>query len=235
MLWNEHMKSKLILSTMAALVMASSLTACTTTAQNTAEPILPVGSWKEHGITTDTKPLTILINDEGRLSASAGCNRLIGQASMDGNTLKVDQLASTRMMCYDEDAEREEELTQLLTNFPQVNMVNKQLQLTLDEESYLFDLQPDMSKGVTKFIYVASQKAPCNGVRPMECLQIRESKDEPWQLYYGDIEDFEFKPGVTYRLRIKEFDVENPPADASSKRWILNLIVEQNFKPEAGE
>ncbi|MGL4418389.1 MAG: DUF4377 domain-containing protein [Plesiomonas shigelloides] len=27
-------------------------------------------------------------------------------------------------------------------------------------------------------------------------------------------------------MRIKEFEVANPPADGSSKRWVLDMIVE---------
>ena len=44
--------------------------------------------------------------------------------------------------------------------------------------------------------------------------------------YYGAIEGFEPEPGISYRLRIKEFEVANPPADGSSKRWVLDMIVE---------
>ncbi len=61
----------------------------------------------------------------------------------------------------------------------------------------------------------------------MECLQIREDKEAPWTLFYDSIEGFEPEPGIAYRLRVKEFDVENPPADASSKRWVLDMVVEQ--------
>ncbi|WP_441344471.1 DUF4377 domain-containing protein [Pseudomonas sp. MWU12-2115] len=32
---------------------------------------------------------------------------------------------------------------------------------------------------------------------------------------------------MAYRLRVKEVKVNNPPADASSIRWILDMVVEQ--------
>jgi hypothetical protein len=61
----------------------------------------------------------------------------------------------------------------------------------------------------------------------MECLQIRENPTDPWQLYYGEITGFTHEPGIEYRLRILEDQVANPPAGASSKRWFLDLVVEQ--------
>jgi len=82
----------------------------------------------------------------------------------------------------------------------------------------------------TKFIHVAAERKPCTGVAPMMCLQIREDESAPWQNYYGKIEGFTPEPGIEYRLRVLEETVPNPPADASSKRWTLDLIVEQRVK-----
>jgi hypothetical protein len=81
-----------------------------------------------------------------------------------------------------------------------------------------------------KLIYVAATKAPCMGVAPRECLQVRESPERPWQLFYGEIIGFRYEPGFEYRLRILEDDVPNPPADGSSRRWFLDLVVEQSSK-----
>ena len=61
----------------------------------------------------------------------------------------------------------------------------------------------------------------------MLCLQVRDSPDQPWRLQYGEIIGFTPEPGVEYRMRILEETGENPPADGSSKRWFLHLVVEQ--------
>ena len=50
---------------------------------------------------------------------------------------------------------------------------------------------------------------------------------EPWRLHDGEIVGFTPEPGVEYRLRILEDTVEHPPADGSSKRWFLDLVVNQ--------
>jgi hypothetical protein len=59
----------------------------------------------------------------------------------------------------------------------------------------------------------------------MECLQVREAADRPWQYFYSDIEGFTFEPGFDYELRVREEKVANPPADGSSLRWTLVRVV----------
>ncbi|KWZ40787.1 hypothetical protein WS73_26135 [Burkholderia savannae] len=79
----------------------------------------------------------------------------------------------------------------------------------------------------TKTVYVAAQTARCVGVAPMDCLQVRTSPSEPWQLWYSGIEGFDYRPGYEYQLEIAEHSVPNPPADGSSIRWVLKRVVRQ--------
>lgn len=81
------------------------------------------------------------------------------------------------------------------------------------------------SAGVEKTLFIASERKPCTGVAPMECLQVRESPDLPWQYFYSEIEGFTFEPGFDYELRVREEKVANPPADGSSLRWTLVKVV----------
>lgn len=76
-------------------------------------------------------------------------------------------------------------------------------------------------------IEVAPVTVDCVGVAPMKCLQYREKGSTDWLNYYGAIEGFEFQEGYRYTLRIAEYKVENPPADASSLRWVLEQVLER--------
>lgn len=76
-------------------------------------------------------------------------------------------------------------------------------------------------------IEVAPVQVDCVGVAPMKCLQYREKGTTDWLNYYGAIEGFEFQEGYRYTLRIAEYAVENPPADASSLRWVLEQVLER--------
>jgi hypothetical protein len=79
--------------------------------------------------------------------------------------------------------------------------------------------------GIEKTFFVAPERKPCTGVAPMECLQVRESTDRPWQYFYSEIEGFTFEPGFDYELRVREEKVANPPADGSSLRLTLVRVV----------
>jgi hypothetical protein len=83
----------------------------------------------------------------------------------------------------------------------------------------------DRSAGVEKTLFVASERKPCTGVGPMQCLQVREAVDLPWRFFYSEIEGFTHEPGFAYELRVREAPVPNPPADGSSLRWRLLEVV----------
>ena len=49
--------------------------------------------------------------------------------------------------------------------------------------------------------------------------------DQPWRLFHGAIEGFDFAPGYRYRLQVEEIAVADPPADGSSLRTVLREMV----------
>ncbi|MCX7033042.1 MAG: DUF4377 domain-containing protein [Arenimonas sp.] len=75
-------------------------------------------------------------------------------------------------------------------------------------------------------VNVAGQRAPCEGAAPMLCLQVRTQPGAPWQLHYFDIEGFNWQSGTEYVIRVREFPVADPPADAPSLRWVLEEVLE---------
>lgn len=70
-------------------------------------------------------------------------------------------------------------------------------------------------------LFVGPFWKPCEDVSPRLCLEVKESNDGEWQLFYDSIEGFVYEPGFTYQLEVQKETVENPPADASGQRWIL--------------
>ncbi|QND82348.1 Putative lipoprotein [Chromobacterium vaccinii] len=179
------------------------------------------GEWKQTG--AGDKGILLRI-DQQRLFAKAGCNGMFGPAAIDGGKLRVERLASTLMMCPPEAMQRDAKLSRQLEAGMDVSLDGERLKLSDGKDALTFERQP---QGEIKFIYVAAERKACTGVAPMQCLQVRADKSKPWELHYGEIEGFQPEPGVAYRLRIKEVKVDNPPADASSIRWILDLVVEQ--------
>ena len=83
------------------------------------------------------------------------------------------------------------------------------------------------ASGIT--YWINSSKVPCVGVAPMECLEVRQSESAAWQLFYSEIEGFDYEPGYVYRIKVREEkrDPENMPADISSIRYILVSVEEK--------
>lgn len=75
--------------------------------------------------------------------------------------------------------------------------------------------------GDTVTMIVGPETVECVGVTPMECLQIKYSESEEWQLFYDSIEGFTYEPGYIYELTVQKQEIANPPADGSSIRWVL--------------
>jgi len=171
-----------------------------------------------------------------RVSARGGCNTGTGTYLLeDGRLVLAGPMATTRMACLGAAAEYEPRFFGFLASQPRVTVESGVLVLESPQGVLRFRSEPMPSAfAVQKFIYVAAERAPCVGVAPMQCLQVRDTPEQPWRLHYGEIIGFTHEPGIEYRLRIFEDDVPNPPADASSKRWFLDLVVEQRVvRPDA--
>jgi heat shock protein HslJ len=80
---------------------------------------------------------------------------------------------------------------------------------------------------VEKEVLVAHFVSDCVGVGPQQCLNVRESAEAEWTLWYDPIEGFEHEAGYDYRLLVNETTVNDPPADASSIRWTLVEVLEK--------
>ena len=80
----------------------------------------------------------------------------------------------------------------------------------------------------TTRLWIGPERVECEGVAPMMCLQVAESKDSDYQLFYDTIEGFDYQEGTSYVIDVSITEVENPPADASSLQYTLVEIVEES-------
>ena len=78
-----------------------------------------------------------------------------------------------------------------------------------------------------KTLYVGPNLVDCVGVAPQKCMQVRENPEDPWKLFYGQIEGFQYEEGYLYQLTVTETPVATPPADSSSLNLALVEIVDQ--------
>lgn len=229
-----------------ALAIAVALAGCATTS---SEPT-PVSEHLEplEGIdwrliaAPDTRPGAVISGagsatlrfEEERFSMRGPCNRHTGAWSRDGDRLTLGKeggaVASTKMMCPPEIMAREQALQAAMAQPFTLEFEGPFLRLVgADGSAWRFDsrdLPP--AEGRELIVQVAGQRAPCTGVAPMLCLQIRTQPGAAWQLHYGEIEGFDWQVGVEYVIRVRELPVEDLSADGSSVRWVLEEVLERS-------
>ncbi|MEB3309845.1 MAG: META and DUF4377 domain-containing protein [Snowella sp.] len=179
------------------------------------------------------RPITVRF-ERNRIGGSAGCNRFMGNYSVQGNQLDIKSpLGTTRMACPGDTMKHESDFLQALAaaNRYEINAKGElkiQYQDGQTTQTLTFIPDPAYTKGIEKIIYVNSQTVPCTGVMRMDCLQVKESAAEQWRFFYGAIEGFTFEPGNLYKLKVREERIPNPPADSSDRKWILVEILEKS-------
>ena len=82
------------------------------------------------------------------------------------------------------------------------------------------------AEGRGLIVNVAGQRAPCTGVAPMLCLQVRSQPGAAWELHHGEIEGFNWQSGTEYVIRVRELPVAKPPAGGGSLRWVLQEVLD---------
>ncbi|MGO4303118.1 META and DUF4377 domain-containing protein [Cupriavidus sp. RAF12] len=192
------------------------------------------------------QPIIFDFNDgidsqQGTVSGTSGCNRFTGGYGKTTTGIRFDRIAGTRMACPGPRMALEAALLKAMQSpfatvgtQPSAGSTGRQIVWkTVDGDLLQFveregvgqrGAKLDAAAGKEKIVYIDSQRVECSGVGRMQCYRWRESPDAPWQLWYGPIEGLDFEPGVSYKLRVREYQVQNPPADASSIRWeLLNV------------
>lgn len=81
-------------------------------------------------------------------------------------------------------------------------------------------------------LFVGPIQVACEGEAPQKCLLVREQPNEPYRVFYDQIEGFDYQEGHEYELRVAVEKIENPPADASNLRWQLVEMVNSSLSLE---
>lgn len=81
------------------------------------------------------------------------------------------------------------------------------------------DISDELEDIVT--LYIAPRKEDCVGVGPQKCLLVKQAEEAEWELMYQGIEGFDYHEGFEYKVEVRREEVPNPPADASSFRYVL--------------
>lgn len=197
---------------------------------------------------TDRPPLQLDFTAD-QLSVRNACNAIGGGYKIVDDHLVTTPLRQTMMACADATlTQRETTIKAVLQGKPSliVSTAGDTPLLTLaaaNGQTLTFAGQPTAETryggpGETVFLEVAAQTVPCQHppVPHKTCLQVRERHDDanglragepgPWQPLQQNIEGYEHRPGVRNVLRVKRYALKQPPADAPSSAYVLDMVVE---------
>lgn len=75
-------------------------------------------------------------------------------------------------------------------------------------------------------LQVKENTVPCEGVAPMDCMQVKEGNANTWSNFYSSIQGFNYQPGYLYKLSVlKTKRTGNIPADASAYTYKLKKVI----------
>lgn len=77
-------------------------------------------------------------------------------------------------------------------------------------------------------MWIGPELVECEGVAPMMCMQVAYAADAEYELFYDQIEGFDFQEGTSYVIDVAITNIDNPPADASSLAFTLVEVVEES-------
>jgi heat shock protein HslJ len=189
----------------------------------------------------------VLRFDGARLVVTGGCNNMTGswRLSPQGQ-LMVGRLAATMKACEPALMKADSALSAVLAQHldvqlqggpaPSLRLVSASRQtLALNGQPTLESLH---GKPTIIFMEVAAQTVPCQpgAGAPTQCLQVRDRRFdkqglriEPpgeWRAFHGSIDGYTHTPGVRNVLRVKRYQRQQVPADASRYIYVLDLMVE---------
>ena len=190
------------------------------------------------------KPLQLDFT-EGRVAVSGGCNQMGGGYALAGGKLSVGPLVQTKMFCGGGGLmAADEAISQRLSGEGSLaaGEDGTLVLTTAGGDRLTFSGVPTADaryggEGERVFFEVAAQRVACPHamIPDHRCLHVREiayddngavRKTGEWAFLYQEIEGYTHEPGVRNVLRLKRYDVPNPPADGSSIAYVLDAVVE---------
>lgn len=87
-----------------------------------------------------------------------------------------------------------------------------------------------------KTLWIGPELVDCIGVAPMQCMQVKETQEGDWTLFYDRIEGFDYESGYEYKVTVHVESMDDTPADVSKLKYTLVEVLEKNkveMEPEA--
>ncbi|MDR2871629.1 MAG: META and DUF4377 domain-containing protein [Xanthomonadaceae bacterium] len=198
----------------------------------------------------DDKPVQLDFRG-GRINVSNTCNNMMGGYSVEGDRMTIPRMASTMRACPDPrlmalDGEVSSRLDGVLTFAMHAGDPPMLILTTITGDKLTFTGEPTAETryggaGETVFLEIAAETKPCPHplIPDAQCLQVREVYYDDnglksrapgeWRNFFQQIEGYTHQPGIRNVVRAKRYRIANPPADASSTAYVLDMVIESEI------
>ena len=181
-----------------------------------------------------------------RFSISNTCNVINGNYLLNDNLVTFSDMVSTRMLCANPQLNTLEQQVasqfQKKANIDIFLSANPVMKLRfVDGNTLTFTGRPTADiryggTGETVFMEVAATTVACSlpGMPLKQCLQVRDvyydnsgviNGTSTWRTFYPNIEGYQHD-GLGHILRLKRYNVVNPPVNAPDQAYVLDMVVQ---------
>lgn len=105
-----------------------------------------------------------------------------------------------------------------------------------EEKTTASQTESDQTPDRVSYLEISAKTEKCDaGVAVLDCLQVKHVdykdgqktyKNNEWENFYDGIEGFNHDATKQVLIKVKEYDIANPPADGSSIRYVLDEVIE---------
>jgi heat shock protein HslJ len=183
-------------------------------------------------IVPDPEKYTLALFDDGTYNVKADCKSGTGNYTVNGSQITLEPFPVTLQICSD--TSLEPQYLNFLGQVETFGITDAQLILGLRDDAGEMHFQnsgltekPE-TEPVQMTLYFGPERVPCEGEGPQQCYQVREDPEGEWQLFYQEIDGFEWEPGYNYELQVNIYQVDNPPAGVSSLRYELIEVISKD-------
>jgi len=172
---------------------------------------------------------TLMFWDDGTFNLIADCNQGQGTYELDDDQIQFGPIATTMAMCPPESLH--DQFLALLGQVEKFGMDKDQLAFVLSDGAG----QMNFSNGGTaqrpiavyeKTLYVGPEQVECDaGAGETTCYQVKDTLEGQWQLFYDQIQGFEWEPGYVFEIQVKVTEMPNPASDSSSLSYELVEVL----------
>jgi len=159
-------------------------------------------TWQVPMVSTTGKTPTIKFSSEG-FSGNGGCNSYGGSYTVDGGKFTPGPIRSTKMACAGEVNAQESAFFAIMGKADSYQVADYTLTIAGEGGAYSLAFLRKRVEEKPFLWIVDKKKVDCRGIVHQNCLQVKKTDADEWEILREKIVGFKYQPGRYYLIRVK--------------------------------